>query len=314
MKAVYALVSNGWDQYAQMAYLSASSLKRIHPDARTVLVTDGATADSLAPVRGKLRECFDDLHTITVPGGTIKLRSRAIKTMLRQVVTGDFIFLDADTLVVRPIDGLWSMPVDLGMTYDGGSNCHHQYIPPYTEDLYRALGWHYPPPAYVNSGVMLVRDTLQNHALFDLWRTYWQQQIAATSYLEDQGSLAHSLARLRLQPSIISSNYNSMILTSLRIPVGACVIHYFATLSCRWYDDFLVTTYLRRRVAADEPIDWELLDQSVREGHPWRTAEPWLLRRSGYWVSACTQKLANLLRLKGALLNPSAGRGIQTEV
>jgi hypothetical protein len=298
MQVVYALVCNSWDQYARMAYLSASSLKRIHPDAHVVLVTDGATAESLEPLRTRLSECFDELRPIPVPGGTAKLRSRAIKTKLRQAVTGDFIFLDADTLVVRPIDGLWAFSADLAMTFDWESNDRQQHIPPYTEGLYRELGWRFPPPLYVNSGVMLVRDTFQNHLFFEQWHKCWQQQISATSYLEDQGSLANALSELNLRPSILSSDYNSMTLVTLKIPRTTRIIHYFATLSMSIYDDYFVTTFLLREIAANKPIDWKRLDQCVRKGHPWKTPEPWLLRRSGCWALACRQKVLNLLRFQ----------------
>ena len=54
MQVVYVLASNRWDKYAQMVYLSASSLKRIHPEAHTILLTDHDTARLLQPIKAGL--------------------------------------------------------------------------------------------------------------------------------------------------------------------------------------------------------------------------------------------------------------------
>ena len=305
MQIVYALVSNGWDQYAQMAYLSASSLKRVHPDARTVLVTDEATAGSLAAHWEKLHECFDELRPVSVPGGTPMFRSRTIKTTLRQMISGDYIFLDADTLVIRSLDPLWTNPADLAMALEQNSTLDDQRPPYYTRGVYETMSWPFPPAAYVNSGVMLVRDTPRVHKLFATWHALWREQIGKSDRTEDQESLAHALQSLGIMPTLLSRDDNLLILVHPRITRSVRIVHFQATAV--WSPDSFVFTHLLRQVAANQPIDWGVLDRCLREEHPWVAVEPWLLMRSGHKFRAFWLKLLGLLRLRRRAANPAGG-------
>lgn len=294
MRVVYALACDGWDEYAQMAYLSARSLKRVHPDARAILVADRATADGLAARAHQLRECFDEIVAVPVAGDSTKLRSRAVKTTLRQAVSGDFLFLDADTLVIRPLDGLWATPADFALAHD---ICEEPgtRVPAWTRPAFERMGWPYPPRFYGNSGVMLVRDTVRVRELFAAWHDRWARQVEVAGRVQDQEALASALDALGMTPAVLSDDYNRMVQYHPRVRPTTRILHFFATMAR--YEAETVFARLLEDVAADRPIGWAALDRCVAAGHPWADPEPWLLVRSGHRFRAGWLKLRRLVGL-----------------
>jgi hypothetical protein len=197
---------------------------------------------------------------------------------MRRHLTGRFVFLDLDTLIVRNIDHLFNStkPFEIALDYEIG-NVDERDRPIY-EGIDAA---HYPERAF-NSGVMVIDDTPPVRQLFDEWHRRWKIS-RDLGKMDDQQSLNSTIAAQQFPVGVLEPSYNAMIL-------------YFPQRfrTCR-IAHFLASTKMLRTVMSDlldefrvsQDIDWATLDRCVREGHPWgRSPEPWQLVRSGNYVRA----------------------------
>ncbi|MBY0229828.1 MAG: hypothetical protein K2W96_11150 [Gemmataceae bacterium] len=302
MQVCYVLTADGWNRYAMMAYLSASSLRRIHPACRVLLITDEATCQALEGKRGMLAGVFDDIVPCPARGKTATERSRFLKTSLRRLVSGDFLYLDTDILVARPLDPLWSMEAALALAPDANLDSTKS-APDRARPVFEQLGWPFPPRLYLNCGVMLARDRPEVARLFNEWHGRWLRQVEVTGSVLDQQPFSSALDHVGCRPAILSPDYNYMVHFRPRLPHDVRILHFFATSES--YKEHLLFTVLLNQVAAGEPIQWELLDRCLRERHPWGVIHPWLLVRSGHLFKAVIMKLRQLF---GFARRPEAGR------
>ena len=215
---------------------------------------------------------------------------------MRNLVSEDFIFLDADTLVVRSIDKLWNMKSELALSADMNDGSGKK-LPEYSKEIYRACGWKHPPLLYFNTGVMLVRSTQKVFDLFNHWHGNWSQQVQITSVLYDQESFAHSLSEVDIITKTLSFSYNNMISITKRVSRSTSIIHYFITMET-WDKNYLVTTQLLESIANEKKIEWTILDKCIIEGHPWAKPEPWLLVHSGMMVRSIIMKIGKQLSIR----------------
>src|SRR4051794_6327628 len=101
-RVVYVLTDDELGPYADMAFVSASSVRTLHPELERCLVTDKATAARLETSDRALLDLFHIVHVVPDVVGSAKERSRELKTRLRQELSGEFLYLDVDTVPIRP--------------------------------------------------------------------------------------------------------------------------------------------------------------------------------------------------------------------
>lgn len=228
---LYLLVSGPEDVYLEQAYVSACSAARRNPSARLILLTDRVTADGWLQ-QNPLSKAFQALFSQQVvvdldPSLPAMERSRLLKTGMRESVQGDFLFIDADTLVARPLADIDAFPADLAAAPD--LHCrfaeHPHRLP--TIHLCQRLG--YDPSAdeyYYNSGVLLVRDTPENHAFFRRWQDNYLEGYRK-GVRPDQPSLAKTNAcgKLVRLPDV----WNCEVQNGVRFLKDAYIVHYMVT-------------------------------------------------------------------------------------
>ena len=261
-----------------MGCISAATLRRQHPDVDITFLIDGDTAAGLGPRRSTLERFADRILEVADVHGSARERSRILKTTMRRHVSGRFVFLDLDTLIVRSIDKLFnsSKPFAIALDYETGA------VDERDRTVYEGMDKaHYPDRAF-NSGVMVIDDTPDVRALFDEWHRRWRIS-RDLGKLDDQQSLNSTLAATAFPVSVLAPEYNSMI---LYFP------HRFRT--CR-IAHFLASTKMSKTLMTDlldgfrqsDDVEWPTLERCVREGHPWgRAPEPWQLVRSRNYVRA----------------------------
>ena len=230
-KLLYVLVSGPDDVYLEQAYVSAYSARKHNPDACIVLLTDSVTADGWLKTH-PMGPAFSALFTDTVVADLdasmpAMQRSRMLKTGMREYVQGDFLFIDADTVVARPLDDIDAVPADLAAAPD--LHCpfaSHPHRQP-TINMCGKLG--YDPSHdewYYNSGVLLVRDTPGNHAFFLRWQKNYLEGLKK-GIRPDQPSLAKTNAdgRMTRLPDV----WNCEVQNGVRYLREAYIVHYMVT-------------------------------------------------------------------------------------
>ncbi|MGE3539934.1 MAG: hypothetical protein AB7N91_21180 [Candidatus Tectimicrobiota bacterium] len=290
MKVCYVVSASGWDQYAQMACVSASVVKRWHPHAQITVLADEITFSQWRHAPNKLLETAD--HVIAVDTGNLPSagqRSRFIKTSMRQYIEGDFLFLDVDTLPLGPLEHLLTQSEPLGAALELNKDIDEHFFPHDLAPLYERLHWRHPAVPYFNSGVLVVRDCQDAYQLFLDWHSKWKLSVAAGVYY-DQPALNSALFEGNYAVRILSPSFNAMISYFYNpwLFRGAHIAHFFAANPIGGTLLFHLTDHLVKTGS----IDWEMYDQCRREGHPWaHGGEPWQLWKSRNYVRAVSKKI-----------------------
>ena len=116
---VYVLVSSEKDSYLEQAYVSMFSAKYYMPDVSITLVVDKPTNESFFGTRKEEVKYADNILVVDMPEDTdAKKRSRLIKTSLRERIKGDYLFVDTDTIVVKPLYDILKTDADIAACYD----------------------------------------------------------------------------------------------------------------------------------------------------------------------------------------------------
>lgn len=230
-KILYLLISGPADVYMEQAYVSAYSAARLNPDASLVLLTDTATDNGWLkenPLSAAFKALFSEIVVAPLdPDLPAMQRSRLLKTGMREYVKGDFLFIDADTLVQRPLAGIDDFQPALAAVPDLHSTFaehpHRRATLNMCKKLrYDASGDEY----YFNSGVLLVRDTSGNHSFFKQWQKNYLAGYKK-GIRPDQPSLAKTNENKYI--TRMPDAWNCEVQNGVRYLKDAFIIHYMVT-------------------------------------------------------------------------------------
>lgn len=267
LHAVYVLVDPAGGRYAAMAYLSVRALRRVHPDARVTLVCDPDTAAALPAFRFPLRDHASAVLPAPADMPHPRARSFYLKTRLRDLVAGDFAYLDSDTLPVRPFADAFDRPFDLALVQDRN---HHGPIrpvfPEWERPRMRRMGWEYPLARYFNAGVMYVRDTAGARRVAADWQARWHYGFARGDDW-DQLALACAIHTTPADVAELPPAYNAMVSVHPALARGAKVLH--VTVGNSLVGDDTLFGHLLRHLDATGEVDWATLDRCAARDYPW---------------------------------------------
>src|SRR5271166_191567 len=109
----YVLTTNGRDEFADMTYASVAFLRYAYPEAEIICLCDAASHRALETARHPLMKVVDRALPIETPEAPPSFRNRFVKTQMRQLLEGDFVYFDSDTIVVERIDEMLSCPAPM---------------------------------------------------------------------------------------------------------------------------------------------------------------------------------------------------------
>jgi hypothetical protein len=230
MKYLYVLTSSTNDTYYEQFLLSLVSLRMHNPHDEVVVLTDVQTKESLTGKRGKYDKLVSDIRFIEPPKGLNQKKiSRFIKTSIRKYITGDFLFIDCDTIITDFLDISTLKKTTLGSVLDTHVSLPQHHLNHEFKKRDTTLGYKRETDKYFNSGIIFCRDTPEAHVFFDKWHSLWM------------ASNRHGISAD--QPSFNQANYElDNIITELPgewncqishngLPYlhNAKIIHYYAT-------------------------------------------------------------------------------------
>lgn len=232
MKIVYVLTSDKQDFYLEQLAISLASLRLYNPDISVDIVVDSITESTLTGNRRSLLDLSDSILTIETPVEYGKLeRSRWLKTNLRNIVKGDFLFLDTDTVVCGQINSFEMPSSDICAVRDLHVNISkhtHKY-----DILAKAekIGWivEDEEQPFFNSGVMYVKDSELARDFYDSWSKEWIVS-AYKGCVSDQPSLCKTNALYGHIITQLDDKWNCQVTENgIRFLNSAIIIHYFAS-------------------------------------------------------------------------------------
>lgn len=232
---LYILVWRSGEEYADITLLSMSFLREVHQDARILLLTDPETAIALHEASHPILSKADRLIESEAPHDSSPMRSWFLKSRMRQLIDGDFIFLDADTMVRQPLDELFTIEAPIAMA-ENHSLRFPENFPDMERVVYERNGWPIPSNGhYLNSGVIFWRDDPQARRLGEIWAQCWDGS-AACGYGYDQPSLNRAIETSKVAVHVLSDRFNAQIRANPYAGVDAAVWHFYQT-DRRWFPE-----------------------------------------------------------------------------
>lgn len=228
-KLVYVLTCALEKHYIEQALMSVFSARHWNPGAHIVLVTDDNTDALLTGKRGGILKYISE--KIVVPfedrSLTPMCRSRWIKTQVRQMIDGDFLFVDCDTICQRVLNDVDMFDCEVGAVLES-----HLLVNDYCDGLYKSakqvtatLGVELDDEQlYFSSGVLLVRDTKKAHELYEKWHQYWKEGFSIGLKI-DQPALAKANRETGHIIQQIPDTYNCILFTRPPFLREAHILH-----------------------------------------------------------------------------------------
>ena len=118
-RIVYVVVCDANHDYLEQAAVSACSVKKYNPNAEVLLLVDDQTLAEIDSGRSLIKRYVSDIIEVAVPKEyNNKLRSRFIKTTVRDNIQGDYLFIDTDTVITQSLDEIDDCPYDVAAVLD----------------------------------------------------------------------------------------------------------------------------------------------------------------------------------------------------
>ena len=169
MKLLYVLVSQKTDCYYEQALLSVMSAKYQMPDISITLLMDDKTHRSLEKERIDILKYVDDIKVIEFEASVNSMvRSRSLKTLMREHVSGDFLYVDVDTLWVGTIDEK-DFNSDIMGVPDGNVDFASFIWKGHHLELSKKLNFKIDLDYFINGGVLFLKDSPIAHEFMSEW-------------------------------------------------------------------------------------------------------------------------------------------------
>jgi hypothetical protein len=265
----YILSSDGDDLYAEATYIAIGLLRRTYKDAQVTLLTDKATEFSIGSQAKLLFKAADQVINVAADFPSGMARSRYLKSSMRQRVRGNFTFMDADALVVRPCDEIFSPETPLAAALDRNSENPSPKTPEWIRPIYEHFGWDYPLPRYFNTGVMYWEDSAETQRLSSLWHDRWQQVFQQFGKPFDQPSFNSAIHDLKTRVKVLPQACNAMVEAHPRFVKRANVYHFFLSKPSVIARSYSLLGHLLNTYRLTGEIDWHAVDSAAARGDAW---------------------------------------------
>lgn len=230
MKYLYVLVSSDKDFYYEQALMSIYSLKNKMPQASVSLLVDDRTAESLKGLRSAILDFVDELKVEKIAENqSAMFRSRYLKTQMRNLIKGDFLYVDVDTVWCEAVDE-HDFTDDVMAVPDGHCLLKDHPMEFFIKGSLDCCGYTPSFPYHINSGVIFMKDSELACELCLCWHRLWKESVAKKIMI-DQASLNQANHLLNNPVKLLPGCYNAQILRSVNELSAAKVIHYFSSWS-----------------------------------------------------------------------------------
>lgn len=228
-KLIYVLTCAPEKHYIEQALMSVWSARHWNPDAHIVLIVDDLTDKLFVGKRAEILDYISEKIVVPFDDASLSMmyRSRFIKTSVRQLIDGDFLFIDCDTIICKSLAGIDDFGVEVGAVLES-----HLLVKDYCNALKKKtveacsqLGVDLDvEEKYFSSGVLYVKDMPQTHHFYETWHHYWlESQTAGVPF--DQPSLAKTNRDCGHIIECIPDTYNCILFTMNNFTELAHILH-----------------------------------------------------------------------------------------
>lgn len=226
-KLVYVLVSTPKDFFWEQCLISVMSAKNLMPSCNVTLVCDDITRDSLVDVRQQILDFIDEIIVLRFDKNIKAVeRSRLIKVNLRNTISGDYLYIDCDTLIIEDLSDVDNLNVNVGAVLEGHCMLKSHPMINYFARQNKHLRYDFNSVIqYFNAGVMYVRDCKIAYDLYRQWLVNYKESVKQGSYI-DQPPLSMSNQQLGHAISEIDGIWNCQVRFGALYLACAKILHF----------------------------------------------------------------------------------------
>lgn len=247
---VYVLVSSEKDVFLEELWASAWSLRQYEPDVPVNVVVDKPTAKRVR-ANAELMTLITNVVVADVPEKyTPKERSREIKTRIRELIKGDFFYIDTDTVICKSLCEIDNYEYDVAGIPD--SNVFLKDNPfggGMIASVKGIFGSDISNCEYlINGGVIYAKDNEIAHELFRRWNKNWTYSCFDKGNSQDQPALWQSDHEMGNVIKLLPDVYNCQVAMSLQYFADAAIVHF---LHMNYIQDQSYSPYLSLKIYKD---------------------------------------------------------------
>lgn len=226
---VYVLVSSDNDIYLEELWASLYSLRVYHPESIVKVLVDTPTEKRINQYPA-LRDMITEIVIVDVPEHySPKERSRQIKTTVRNVIDGAFLFIDTDTVICKSLDAIDNLICDIAAVPDEhlplsqhpfGAGVYNNVKRIFDTDVTDSLYW-------FNSGIMYVADNSKTRDFYDHWNKNWAHSTFNKGDSQDQPALIQTDKEFGYMIERLPDIYNCQVAMSLKYFADAAIVHFW---------------------------------------------------------------------------------------
>lgn len=319
-KLVYVLTCSPEKHYIEQALIAVFSARHWNPDAYIVLLVDDKTDALLVGKRSELLDYVSEKIVVPFADATLSpmYRSRWIKTSVRQLIQGRYLFIDCDTIVTSALDSIDQMKMEVGAIPDALLP-----VKEYSKSMFapidkraKIVGYDLNKEEYhFNSGVMLVGESEQSYKLYELWHSYWLYYVGVR-LMVDQPTLARANVEMNhiIQP--IDVRYNCIVYTQNAFSREARILHISSYRNPSFIFSDKVLKYIRENGLKNEwlkstilnpcstflPFDYDVLHSNREQRRTWRKEIAITSKGYGEVIDSSFEDFPMPSRLRGIVL------------
>ena len=259
-KLVYVLTCAPEATYIEQALISIWSARYHNPNAHIMLLVDDKTNELLEGQRAEVLKYISEKIVISFENTTLTpmYRSRYIKTKVRELVDGDLLFIDSDTVINHSLEEIDQLPYELAAVPESNlpiAQFHPALYQSMCENAEK-IGWRYlGEEYYFSSGVVYAKDTPKTHQLFQLWHQYWMEGLKIDVRI-DQPALAKANIACGHLIQLMDNRWNSIMFTYPRRAKVAYILHFAAFRNMSFLFSKRVLGYIKENVLTDYIKDY----------------------------------------------------------
>lgn len=227
---VYVLISSGKDIYIPQAMLSMWSCKYYNKTSPIYVVTDLNTQTKIKEY-SDAESLIDRFITKEFEEWVPNIeRSRVLKTTLRTLIEGDFLFVDTDTIFCGEINSEDFKDIETGIVEDLHADkiCNH----PFRNNIQYNIKSVYATELnleriYFNSGCIYSKDCENSYKFFEEWHNNWLIYKEKTGRYFDQPALLQTVNKYPFLVQPLSGIYNVQIIGCIKYLYKGIILHFF---------------------------------------------------------------------------------------
>ena len=227
---LYIIVSSDNDIYLEQAYISMYSAKKYNDRCNIVVLTDKDTQATFIGKRKQFISLADDIISIDLSHiHSPHHRSRILKTGARKYVSGDFLFIDTDTIILNDLSEIDNLTYSIAACIDSHSKLSDNPYRSMILSHVKSLGLDISnEEVYFNSGVIYSKDDDISHDFYSRWQNLYEIG-RKTNVAMDQPSFCVADHAMNKIVKTLPDIWTCELKHGMKFLNSALILHYLCT-------------------------------------------------------------------------------------